>query len=142
MGFSNEPALSIVHANGALITELEVVRIQHDSQDSLITTVVISMKDRVYNLQVELHLQAFKKHDVINQWIVVHNKESESIRLGNICSSFLNFYADKYYLTHFTGSWADEMNLVEEELKSGKKSLNRRRVSVPLKQIILLLYYP
>ncbi len=127
LGFSNEPALTIIHESGALITELEVSEIRTISKDSLINHIVILLKDRVYNFEIELHLEAYKKEDVINQWIVAHNYESKAIRIGNIYSSFLHFYADKYYLMHFTGSWANEMNLVEEELRSGKKVIESKK---------------
>lgn len=127
LGYVNEPALSLIHSDGSLITELAYEKEEIKNISSNVKETVIYLKDKVYDLSVELHTEAYRKEDVIAQWVVVTNNEKGSISLKNVYSSFLNLRAYSYYLTHFNGTWAAEMNRVEEKLEYGIKSIESKK---------------
>ena len=125
-GMVNEPAFSAVNPDGSLISEF-VFDDSSMSQSGNLRHTVISMKDTVYNLNVELHTEAYIAEDVMKQWVVVRNMSGGPVTLKNFFSSYLNFHANKYYLTHFYGSWAGEMNRIEEKLTPGIKSVESKK---------------
>ncbi|MDR1505110.1 MAG: alpha-galactosidase, partial [Prevotella sp.] len=127
LGYTNEPALAVIQSDRSMITELAYLSDEKKIDDNDKTYSVIYLKDKVYNLLVELHTEAYKNEDVIAQWVIVRNNEKDNITLKNIYSSFLNVRAYSYYLTHFNGVWAGEMNRVEEKLDYGIKSIESKK---------------
>lgn len=127
LGYVNEPALSVIHSDGSLITELVYANTKVTKKNENITHTTISLKDRIYDLNVHLHFESYCKEDVIAQWVEIKNNEKGNIKLKNIYSSFLNLRAGSYYLTHFNGAWAGEMNRVEEKLEYGIKSIESKK---------------
>ena len=79
------------------------------------------MKDRIYPLNVDIHFTAHYAEDVISQYVKISNEGKKSITINNAASSNFTLSAGAYYLTHFYGSWANEMNLKEEKLTQGTK---------------------
>ncbi|WP_294080826.1 alpha-galactosidase [Proteiniphilum sp. UBA5384] len=126
LGYVNEPALSLIHGDGSLITELKLENYVVNKQPN-IHHFVFYLKDEVYDLSVELHTEAYLNEDVINQWVTITNNEPKPITLKNFYSSFLSIRANSYYLTHFNGTWAGEMNLTEERLGYGVKSIESKK---------------
>ncbi|PTN08494.1 alpha-galactosidase [Mangrovibacterium marinum] len=127
LGNINEPALSVIHADGSLNTELAFEGVETKKSQAGVSETVIHLKDRVYNLTVELHLKAFEEEDVISQWVVVKNQERGPVQLTRFSSSFLPLKAEGYYLTHFYGAWAGEMNVTEEKLENGLKVIECKK---------------
>ncbi len=127
LGYTNEPALSLIHSDGSLITELAYVKSETISRSQEYTHSAIYLKDRVYQLEVELHTEAYVGEDVIKQWTVITNREQGKVKLQNFYSSFLNLTGYSYYLTHFNGTWAGEMNHVEEKLEPGIKTIESKK---------------
>jgi len=126
-GNINEPALSAIHQDGSLITELQFIKITKDIKIVGVEHTIIYLKDRVFDFEVELHTEAFQTEDVLTQWAVISHNESKAVSLQNFYSSFLNLYARSYYLTHFSGAWANEMSMTEEKLESGIKVIESKK---------------
>ena len=61
------------------------------------------------------------------QWVTIENQGKGKVSLQRFYSSFLNFRANDYYLTHFYGTWAGEMNCAEERLEPGIKSIESKK---------------
>ncbi|MDB4335065.1 alpha-galactosidase, partial [bacterium] len=76
---------------------------------------------------VDLHFKAYQKEDVIEQWTTISHKENDEVRLEQFASSALGFKAESYYLSHFNGSHAREMQMSEEKLTNGIKSIETKR---------------
>lgn len=127
LGNPNEPALSLINSDGSLITELSYIKHKTTLEGSDISKSVIYLKDNVYDISLELHTNAYLSEDVISQWVTIENNESSDIVLHNIYSSFLNIRGYSYYLTHFNGVWAGEMNRVEEKLDYGFKIVESKK---------------
>ncbi|WP_163712748.1 alpha-galactosidase [Mangrovibacterium lignilyticum] len=127
LGNVNEPALSVVHADGSMNTELAFDGVEKGETFQGVSETIIRLKDRIYALEVELHLKAFVEEDVITQHVVIRNNEPEAVRMTNFASSFLLLKSSEYYLTHFYGAWAGEMSVVEEKLENGIKVIECKK---------------
>lgn len=121
------PALRVTHADGVLTTELVYTGQQQHKIDDNRTETVISMKDGLYPLFVDLHLIAYQKEDVISQYIVLRHQEKKPICVNELASSYIGLHKQAYYLTHFHGTWANEMNLMEEKLTTGVKIVESKK---------------
>lgn len=121
-----EPALRVVHADGNLTTELVYVR--HEQlplKDGVMHTKVI-LKDKFYPLTVTLNYKAYLQEEIIEQWIEFTHQEKNDIVLHNYFSTHLTFQQTSYWLTSFSGNWANEMNMKEVKLEDGIKILESR----------------
>jgi len=127
LGNINEPALSIIHSDGSINTELAFTADQTDKSENGVSETIISLKDRIYQLEIELHVKAYWEEDILVQWAVIKNNENGPVELTNFASSFLLLKAESYYLTHFYGAWAGEMNVVEEKLTNGIKVIESKK---------------
>lgn len=121
-----EPALKLTHADGSLNTELVVVgNSSKTGKNSSIHT--IQLKDKYYNLFVDMVFEAFQKVNIITQHVIITNKEKAPVQLHNFYSSYLPVNAQSYYLTQFHGAWAREMQLTESRLTPGIKSIESKK---------------
>lgn len=127
LGNINEPAFAAIHSDGSLITELSYISHNIDSSEVGIQQVAIALKDKVYNLHLTLHTKAYEKEDVITQWVEIQNNEPEAIVLKRFYSSFVKVNSGSYYLTHFYGPWAEEMQKVEEKVENGIKVIESKK---------------
>jgi alpha-galactosidase len=121
-----EPALQVSHADGNPSSDLKYVR--HETQnvsDGVILTTVF-LKDPQYPFEVKLFYKAYQKEDVIEQWSSIRHTEKKTVRLQKYASANLYIPAQNYYLTHFHGDWAREMNPEEIQLTAGLKVLDTK----------------
>ncbi|MGA0558104.1 alpha-galactosidase [Larkinella sp. VNQ87] len=121
-----EPALQVAHADGNPSADLRYVR--HETQtvaDGVVLTTVF-LKDPQYPFEVMLYYKAYQNEDVIEQWTTIRHSEKKPVRLQKYASANLYIPARKYYLTHFHGDWAREMNPEEIPLTAGLKVLDTK----------------
>ncbi|MBS1563562.1 MAG: alpha-galactosidase, partial [Bacteroidetes bacterium] len=83
-------------------------------------------KDLVYPVEVTLHYNSYFIEDVIKTWAEIKHTETKPVLLTQYASSLLHLTADEYWLTQFHGDWAREMNMVEEKLTNGIKSIESK----------------
>ncbi|MFZ4861239.1 alpha-galactosidase [Sphingobacterium sp. Mn56C] len=121
------PALKVTHADGLLTTDLMYEKHEEVKLDNNKTQTVLYLKDRLYPIYVQLTFTAFAKENVITQSAKVTNKEKGNIKVENIASSYLPLHAESYYLTHFNGTWAHEMQQEEEKLNHGIKVIETKK---------------
>lgn len=125
-GSSNEIALIVNHDDGTMATDL-IYDSHNQNIEGNIQTTTIKLKDKKKPFFVELHFKAYQTENVIEQWVTIHHKEKKPVRLEQFASAALGFKAESYYLTHFYGSWAQEMQLAEEKLTNGIKLIETKR---------------
>lgn len=121
------PALMLVHANGLLTTELVFSSSRSRQLDENRTETVVSLRDKIMPLTVELCFTAFRQQDIVTQSVTVHNRESGPVTIRQIASAFFPLKARSYYLTHFHGSSNAEMQLKEELLTPGTKTIDAKK---------------
>lgn len=125
--FFLNPALKLTHADGVLTTEL--VYVSHDVKpiDANRTETVMHLRDKLYDARVDLHFVAYKAENVITQWATFSHGEKGDVLVENMASSYITLKASDYYLTHFHGTWAREMQLSEELLTPGVKVVESKK---------------
>ncbi|MDR0574072.1 MAG: alpha-galactosidase [Tannerella sp.] len=121
-----EAALRTIQADGNTSTELIYLSHRTEKKNNDLTHTLISMKDEHYDLFVDIHYNAWQQDDILEQWIEIRNGQRKSIRLTQFASSDLSFNAQQYYVSHFHGDWANEMNLSEQLLTQGIKVIDSK----------------
>jgi alpha-galactosidase len=121
-----EPAIRVTHNDGNPSLELQYFSHQVEKPDYDIVITHIHLKDPQYPVEVTLHIKAFQKENVFEQWVEIIHREKKPVMLYNYASSMLHFDAEKYWLTQFHGDWAEEMKMQESELTSGIKILDTK----------------
>jgi alpha-galactosidase len=122
----NEAAVRMVHSDGN--PSLELLYVSHiiDKKDDNVSTTNITLKDPQYPVTVVLHYTTYYNEDVIKSWSEIKQQEKKPVLLTQYASSMLHFNADEYWLTQFHGDWAREVNMVEEKLNNGIKTLESK----------------
>lgn len=124
--YVNEPAFRAVHADGNMTTDLKYVKTEFNEPDRNVTFTKIQLKDRFYDLSVFLCIKAYRNEDIFEQWTEIVHNEKKEITLHNFASSHLGLNESNYWLTSFSGNWASEMNMYEEQLSGGIKTLESK----------------
>ena len=111
-------ALDVTHANGNMSTELVYVG---DSQtnETNATVYTFSMRDKHYDLEVDVCYRAYTNCDVIETWSVIRNKEKKGILLDKYASGFLPVRQGDCWVSHEHGSWGAEAEISEQPLQAG-----------------------
>jgi alpha-galactosidase len=121
----NEPAIRMVHNDGN--PSLELLYVKHSQQKTDFgSSVDIVLNDPVYPVTVTLHYNTYYNEDVIEAWTSIVSKEKKPVILYEYASSMLQLNAQEYWLTQFHGDWAREMQMVEERLTNGIKTIESK----------------
>ena len=121
------PALRVTQDDGVLTTELVYVGSESKKIDENRTETIVHLKDKLYPLFVDVHFSAFHSENIISEFVTVIHSEKKPIVIVSIASSYIPLHADSYYLTHFYGTWAHEMQMKEEKLTPGTKTIESRK---------------
>ena len=91
-------------------------------------TLIIYLIDSAYNLEVELNYRLIEEYDLIERWVNIKNKGSQSVQIKQILSAQWHLPdMQNYRLSYLYGRWAGETKLSKIELGYGKKILESRR---------------
>ncbi|WP_335964737.1 alpha-galactosidase [Galbibacter sp. PAP.153] len=122
-----EPAINITHTDGNTSLSLEYINAETNEVEPNVHLTKIVLQDKVYDLEVDLFFKAYYKEDVIETWTEIHNNEKGRIRLHKFASVNLYLYGDNdFWLTHYSGDWAQEMRPEETRLSHGIKVLDSK----------------
>jgi len=119
MGYVFEPAIEVVHADGNPSLQLNYVSSDIEKQDDDVSVTHIKLKDPVYAFSVILNFKSYQREDVIEEWTTIQHEEKSSVTLQRYASSFISLNDNNFYLTHFYGDWASEMQFEETQLPEG-----------------------
>ena len=122
----SEPAIQMTHADGNKSLDLVYVSHKASKENDNVTTTSIVLKDPAYPVEVTLFYKTYFAENVVEQWSLIRNDEKNSVMLQKYASANLYFIAKDYYLTHYNGTWAKEMNPEEELLTAGIKVLDSK----------------
>ena len=120
--YTGSSALSVLYPDGTRNTE--IYYLSHEVAGNKTT---IHLKDYVTELKVDLVYESFPKEDVIVTHSEIVNGGKKPVSLTDYASSSMTLNARKYFLTHFHGTWAEEMQVDREVLGHGIKVLESRR---------------
>ena len=121
-----EPAIAVTHFDGNKSLDLKYVNHTTTKISDDITLVSINLRDSVYDFEVALNYQTYINENVTEQWSVIKHHEKKDVILNKYAS--VNFYlqAGSYWLRHYHGEWAQEMQPEEEKLTHGIKTLDSK----------------
>jgi len=91
-------------------------------------TLIIYLIDSAYNLEVELNYRLIEEYDLIERWVNIENKGSQSVQIKQVLSAQWHLPdMQNYRLSYLYGRWGSETKLSRIELGYGKKILESRR---------------
>lgn len=120
------PALHVIHSDGHTSTMLKYQGHETTALDENISLTRVKLKDPNYLFSVDICYKTYIKEDMIEQWTEIQNDEEGPVLIKDIASASLSFNNDQYWLTQFTGAWANEFNVNEYQLTKGEKVLENR----------------
>lgn len=118
MNCPGEAALSVKHADGNMSTQMEVVSVS-TNQEKQSTLTTIHLKDKVYPFYVDVHYKAYQDVDMIETWTEISHTEKKPVYLSQFSSAYLPIRRGNVWLSHLSGSWANEGQLTQEPLQPG-----------------------
>ena len=124
--YFNDAALTVRQADGDMNTELKYVSHSVSETCGGIFRTEINLADDK-GVQVKLIYTAYPDEDVIVMNSEISNAGKGPVSLINYYSASLPVIADKYFLTHFYGSWAREMQVERELLTHGTKVIESKK---------------
>lgn len=113
-----EPALAATHADGNMSTQLQV-NSYRQSQDADSHLTRIELKDPVYPFYVTVCYKAYQSVDIIETWTEIRHNEKKAVSLTQFDSGFLPIRRGNVWISHLSGSWANESRLTQEALEPG-----------------------
>ena len=124
--YFNDAALSVEFPDGDLNCELLYKSHITERLDDNVTRTEIMLAD-AKGLEVTLVYTAYEKENVITAHSEITNTGRKPVMLRNYYSASLPVIAEKYYLTHFYGAWAMEMQVDRELLSHGSKVIESKK---------------
>ncbi len=121
-----EPAIQVLHNDGNSSLLLKYAEHSRRNLGDGVDETVITLKDDKYPVTVQLHYVTYTKENVIKTFTEISHGEKKPIVLGKYASSMLHLNGSKYFLTEFSGDWAHEVNIAEQELAFGKKMIDTK----------------
>ena len=118
LGGASEAALSVRHADGNLTLQMDVDSYAHTDEKNA-SVLRVRLKDRVYPFYVTVCYRAYRDVDIIEMWTEISNGEKTAVTLSQFDSAYLPIRRGNVWMSHLYGSWANETQLSEEELKPG-----------------------
>jgi len=119
MSYVFEPAIQVTHADGNPSLQLNFVELTVEKENDDVLVTHIKLKDPVYPFYVTLNFKSYQRENVIEEWTTIQHEEKSSVTLQRYASSFISLHNKNFYLTHFYGNWASEMQFEETQLPEG-----------------------
>ena len=120
-----EAALAVKHGDGNMSLEMEVVNVStRTEKDGEVT--VVELKDKVYPFFVDVFYKTLNGTDVIETWTEVKHQEKKPVVLNRFQSAYLPIRRGDVWLSHLSGSWANEGKLTQERLEPGVKIIKNK----------------
>ncbi|MCK5731927.1 MAG: alpha-galactosidase, partial [Tenericutes bacterium] len=92
-----------------------------------IQTLVITLKDDVNDIQIDLHYSVFIESDSFVRGAIITNKSKKSFTLEKALSMNLDFYNDDYHLTTFDGAWIRERMINSRKIEQGILKIDSKK---------------
>lgn len=119
LGCQDLTCLSVRHADGNMSTELVYVS-DTERQEQNAKVYVVTMKDKLYDFQVDVCYRAYQNCDVIETWTEIRNNEKKPVTLLQFASGFLPIRQGDVWVSHQHGAWGAEAQVTEEPLHAGQ----------------------
>jgi len=122
---ASEAAFAATYPDGNMSTVLVVDSYAQKMVDGAQLTEVL-LKDTVYPLTVKVCWRAYQDVDMIETWTEITNLGKKPVTLTRFDSGTLQIRRGDVWISHLTGTWADEGHLVQEPLLPGMKTIKNK----------------
>lgn len=130
-GDIREPFVTVVHADGSKTSDFVYDSFAINEEKTPLQTLpyasgeevqelCIILKDKQYDLTLELRYGVYEECDVITRSAILYNQGKTPVVLQRLLSGQLDFADSKYQLSTFHGAWAREMRKVDRDVTYGK----------------------
>jgi alpha-galactosidase len=119
-------ALRVTHSDGNLTTRLRYLGYTVTRPDDNTILTAIRLRDSDYPFDITLFYKAYTKEDVIEEWQEISHREKGNVVLFDIASAGLAVHSPDCYLTYYYGNFANEFNMLEEQLQPGEKIIDSK----------------
>lgn len=132
-GDIREPFIEVIHRDGSYTSDFLYEKAEmYDDKKSLdtlpsayeeagkVSELILSLKDKQYDLTLELHYSVFEDRDVIVRSSKFINTSKGAVKLKRLMSMQLDFATSGYVFTTFNGNWAREMYRHDTLVSVGK----------------------
>ena len=113
-----ETALAVRHSDGNMTLDMEVAGVDTRKEDGAETT-VITLRDKLYPFYVNVCYKTYTDAEVIETWTEISHEEKKPVVLGQYSSAALHIRRGDVWLSHLSGSWANEGRVTQEALTPG-----------------------
>ncbi len=94
-----------------------------------VESLVITLKDEIYPLYIDLTYSIFKDFPVLTRSVKVRNEMDSSIKIKKLSSCNVDFRNEDFELIHLTGAWGNERNVTRQSIDQGLFAVQSRRGS-------------
>lgn len=97
---------------------MEIVGVDTD-KDAQSTLTTVRLKDKVYPFYIDVCYKAYTNVDMIETWTEISHSEKKPVSLTQFASAYLPVRRGNVWISHLSGSWANEGQLIQEPLQPG-----------------------
>ncbi len=116
-----EAALAATMPDGNMALQLEVTGVRQQQAADGAAQTIVSLKDKLYPLYVDVCYRVRRNSDVIETWTEIRHDLKKPVVLTHFDSGYLPIRRGDVWVSHLSGSWANEGILTQEPLKPGMK---------------------
>lgn len=98
-------------------------------RDQEIETLVITLKDTLFDIYLDLSYSVFKDYPVITRHSKVRNETKETIYIEKLNSCNVDFRNEDFELLHLSGSWGNEREVTRQSIEKGIFTIDSKRGS-------------
>lgn len=135
------PAIELEFADGTSATDfryvdykivdgkptLEGLPATYVEADKEAQTLIITLTDKVKNVDVELSFTVFEEYNAIARSVKVINKSADDVKIQRVLSANVDFKDSKFEMIQLSGSWARERHIIRTPLRIGGQCVESRR---------------
>ena len=122
----SEPAFRMVHADGNTSSLFKYVSHTQEEIKPGVTRTVVTLRDEVYPVEVKLFYETYSKENIVKAWTEISHQEKKPVVLNQFASGYLPIRRGDVWLSHLSGSWANEGFLTQEPLTPGMKVIKNK----------------
>ncbi|MCR5403069.1 MAG: alpha-galactosidase [Butyrivibrio sp.] len=132
-GDIRDPLIELSYANGSATVDFvfedydekkgkaELADLPSSYDDTgLCEQLIVKLRDKEYNVRLDLIYSVFPDCDVITRSAVLYNESKDAVRIERLLSNCIDFYEPEFKFTSFHGRWAYEMGKTECICRAGK----------------------
>ena len=121
-----EPALEAHFDGGKSSVVLAYVDHTVNTLSPKVVETVVTLRDELRAIAVRLCYTAYQEQDVVKMHAEIVNEGRKPVELVRYASSMLHFRSSDYFLTEYSGDWAEEATMTTTPLTFGKKVLDTK----------------